>query len=360
MYYQHIEKLFFNALRHSISEEPLNESEFTALSAQDWQKLYIISARQGVLAIVFDALESVKSNIPKSLKIQWALGVEQIEKRYFKQERLANEISDIFFQHRINTIVLKGLAISRYYPIPQHRECGDFDCFLFERFADGNKIAEELGAEVRFNDYKHSHITYKGLMIENHKYCTPIRGCRINKEFERYLQSQLTSTQFEYLKDSSMISPSPTFNALFLARHSLTHFLFEGINVRHILDWACLLKHEQDNIKWEKFYSWCDAMNMTRLVNLMNSVACKNLGIRISNSQIQLREEELDKFVNNILYESNSVYNKPNLSLWQQRWAIVKNMFSNHWKFSKIYQKSLFGEWCKAFYGVTFEKQPKL
>lgn len=357
---QHLEKLFFNTLQHSISKAPLLDSEFIALSDQEWKTLYSLSAKQGVRAIVFDALDGVKSSIPKAIKIQWALGAEQIEKRYLRQERLANEISDIFSQSGIHTIALKGLAISRYYPIPQHRECGDFDCFLFERFADGNKIAELLGAEVRFDDYKHSHITYKGMMIENHKYCTPIRGCHINKDFEKYLQSQLASTPFEYLKGSSIISPSPTFNALFLARHSLTHFLYEGINVRHIVDWACLLKHEQDNILWEEFYRWCELMNMKRFVNLMNSFACRHIGIEISNPQIQLRDKELGKFVDNMLYDTNSVYNRPNLSLWQQRWTIAKNMLSNYWKFSKIYKKSLLVELTKSGFALLFEKNPKL
>lgn len=360
MFHSRVEKLFFNALCHSISGKELMEKEFVSLTAHEWRMLYDLSVKQGVLAIVFDAVDSVKQSIPRNIKIQWALGVEQIEKRYSRQDRLAKELSCIFAEYGIKTVALKGMVISRYYPNPAHRECGDFDCFLFDDFEKGNEIAEQLGAEVRFDDYKHSHILYKGLMIENHKYCTPIRGADINKKFENYLQGLLKLTPFEYIKNSTIIAPLATFNALFLARHSLTHFLFEGVNIRHLIDWACLLKYEQRKIQWEEFYRWCELLNMTRFVDLMNCFASDYVGIEISHPRIKSRDCEMEKVVRNILYETNSVYNRPGLSLWQQRWAIVRNMFANHWKFSQIYQKSLIGEYCKALYGVVFERNPKL
>ena len=57
---RHLDELFFNALRHSISGESLWESEFISLSVQEWQSLYRLSAQQGVLAVIFDVIEGVK------------------------------------------------------------------------------------------------------------------------------------------------------------------------------------------------------------------------------------------------------------------------------------------------------------
>lgn len=49
----------------------------------------------------------------------------------------------------------------------------------------GNLLAERWGASVKRDFYKHSHIRYKGLVVENHQFCTAIRGSRRAKDFER-------------------------------------------------------------------------------------------------------------------------------------------------------------------------------
>ncbi len=227
-------------------------------------------------------------------------------------------------------------------------------------FERGNEIAKQLVAKVRFDDYKHSHINYKGLTVENHKFCTPIRGARVNKEFEIYLQELLKDKPQRYLADSKIILPSATFNALFLTRHSMTHFLYEGITLRHIMDWALLLKTEQNNIDWKKVYEWCEKLNMVVFLNTLNSIVEEFFGVEINNPSIITNPKYSYRLLHSVLYENNSVYNRGNLSLWSQRWAIVCNMIAGHWKYSKIYQRSMLLELIKAAINVTFDKHPNL
>ena len=361
----HLQNILFRLIRIAIGTEQVGAS--FEVGVVEWPKVYEMARKQGVLAVVFDGLAKVleqdkefAKSFPRDLKLRWIMQTQSIEQTYARQLALSAELAERFAESDIATVCLKGLAVAKYYSVPSHRECGDFDCFLFDKFEEGNKIAEELGAKVRFDDYKHSHIAYRGLMIENHKYCTPIRGSAINKKFEIYLQSLLATKSFEYLGNSKIITPPPTFNALFIARHSLTHFLYEGISVRHLIDWAYLLKYEQNHIEWDEFYRWCDLMNMRRFVNVMNSFADQYIGVEITHSKVEFRDRELKKFVNSTLYDMSSVYNQPKTTLWRQRFTIAKNMFLYRWKYRDIYQKSLFLEWCKSLYGVFFEKHPKL
>ncbi len=67
-------------------------------------------------------------------------------------------------------------------------------------YEEGNRLAEILGAKVDIHDYKHSHISYKGLIVENHRLLTTARGSKEKKSFEMYLQNLLeirNSAQFE-------------------------------------------------------------------------------------------------------------------------------------------------------------------
>lgn len=356
-----IEQLLLSLLRHHlIQSDYAYELCLSSLRAEDWYDLYKLAAQQGVLALVYNSLGASIHYLPRKLKIQWALGVERIVGRYTKQEKCIKELSDILFQNGIKTVVLKGLGISQYYPNPSYRECGDFDCFLFEDFQKGNEIIVDKGGTLKGEDYKHSHIEYKGLMVETHRFCTPIRGPRANKDFERYLQALLEEGTNQYLADSHIIVPSATFTVLFLARHTMTHFLYEGINLRHIVDWACFMRKNQNNINWSEVYRWGDKMHLTIFINTLNAVAEGILGIEINNPNAVVDHRYTDRFLRSVMNENNRVYNKKALSLWKQRWMIVKNMTVGYWKFSKVYKKSLLMEWVFASLGVVFEKNPKL
>lgn len=356
-----IEQLLLGLLRHHLTQNnDVHKLELSSLCDKEWHDLYKLSAQHGVLAMVYDSLSSSMHYLPRTLKIQWALGAEKIVRRYINQEKHIKELGDILFQNGINTVVLKGLGISQYYPNPSYRECGDFDCFLFEDFRKGNETIVANGGTLKGEDYKHTHIEYKGLMVENHRFCTPIRGSKANKEYERYLQSVLKSDTNQCLVDSHINVPSATFTALFLASHSMTHFLYEGINMRHVVDWACFIQKNQDDVNWCEVYRWGKKMHLTIFINTLNAIVKKYLGIEIKNPHIVVDYKYADRVIHSVLNENNSVYNQASLSLWKQRWMIVKNMMAGYWKYSKVYRKSLLMEWVRASVSVVFEKNPKL
>lgn len=357
-----IERAFFNALQHAIANKQLRKELFIKLTLDEWNVLYNISREQGVLAIIFDALKEISRDIPAQIRLKWAYATMLIENRYEKHLTLANEICEEFSQHNIKTVVLKGFALSKYYPNPKHRECGDFDCYLLGEFEHGNAIAEKLGANVRCDDYKHSHINYKGLIIENHKFCSAIRGPKVNKEFEKFIQHLLIANEYGItpLNEHSMYCPTPTFNALFFLKHTMVHFLYEGIKVRHLLDWACLINNETENINWEIIEKWCDLLSLRNFVSLLNETTNRYIGFDLHNINGTISDETIDTFISNTLYSDTAVYNHNHSSIWAQRYAIFKNIILNRWKFSQVYKKPLFLELIKSSSAAIFERHPKL
>ena len=120
-----------------------------------WDKLYALARKQGVLAVAFDGLVKIfeadkefAKAFPQSLKLQWINAAFHIENRYDYSKTVCSDIADKWAEHGIKTLCLKGLAFSTYYPVPNHRECGDFDCYLYDDYDKGNAIAKELGAKV--------------------------------------------------------------------------------------------------------------------------------------------------------------------------------------------------------------------
>ena len=376
-----VQNILFSSLRVALFGEQIDQALFTSLSEEEWAALFQISGRQGVLAIVYDAVAQLPKELqpPRNIKLKWALSAELIEERYKKQSVLARELAQIYNDKGIKTIVLKGLAISGYYPIPEHRECGDLDCFLVKSdntqqgnalainingrpescYDEGNKVAKVVGADVEIGFYKHSHIHYKGLMVENHAFCTAVRGYHNRKALERYLQTLLVDQPLTRIGDSHLYRPCADFNALFLTAHSFEHFLSEGIKLRHVLDWAYFLQAEQDNIDWESFYKWCDRMHYTKFADALTVISIKHLGLVVTNEAIHQHSELADKVLDDIINGNRSIHNTKS-SKFQKRLMIIRNHIFGGWKYRELYEKSAFIDTARLVLAFFIERKPKI
>lgn len=357
------------AIRIALFGEDTDIKPFATLSEEEWKGLYRMSVQQGLLAIVYDAVKLLPAECqpPRGVKLQWALGAEAIENRFKMQHKASSLLANLWAENGIQTVVMKGLAIGTYYPNPMHRECGDLDCFLTtgampissDGYELGNQLCEQIGAKVERDYYKNSHIRYRGLMVENHCFFLPVRGRREMKALERHLREIALRGTTDIVPDTKLIVPSADFNALFLTMHALNHFLSEGIKLRHILDWALLLKAKQDNINWEEFYQWADRMHMTRFADALTAISVEHLGLQITNPAIHTSSPYAERIISDMINNGEGLFNK-GYSAWRSRFMQVKNKFSFAWKYHKIYERSLLLELSKSIFAFIFEKHPKL
>lgn len=205
------------SLRKALFTQPLPEGIFVDLSSERWSELYRLAAQQGVLAIVYD----VVSRLPKeqqpsrNLNIRWALSTDTVENRYRLQFEKARLLADLWVENNIQTLVLNGFSLSRYYPIPEHRECGDFDCYLFGKYEERNRITAQNGAKVNTDWYKHSQIYFRGTLIENHLYLVTTRKGKQEKQLNQVLIDTLPE-KLSKINDTNICLPSPLFTALFI------------------------------------------------------------------------------------------------------------------------------------------------
>lgn len=193
-------------LRHSLLGIQSDNSLFCSMTYSEWKDLLNISQKQGVTAFALTALNDLATKPEKALLLKWISLSLFIEKNYKKQEKAAEMLSRAFAKHGIRTLVLKGLAISQCYPIPYYRYCGDADFFLVKdgksACEEGNRIVESLGIVVDRDYYKNSSFTFNGLHVENHKFCTQIRGNKKAKSLERILEDMLFYEKTERISET--------------------------------------------------------------------------------------------------------------------------------------------------------------
>ena len=334
-------------------------------TSYDWLALNKFSIQQGISAIVWDNIQQAvltnkltqEQQPSKAIKLQWALAVENIVRQYHHRKKLSVEIADIWEREGIKTYGLKGWALSTYYPKPELRECGDFDCWIGDDFHRGNQIAIANGAKFDPHDYRHSHIHYKGLTIENHRYFLPIRGNSRNKRLEQYLQAVIPYDK--RIENSSIYYPSPQFHALFIILHMLQHFLYENITLRHLLDWTYFVNAEKDNIDWREFNLKCEEAGASRFVDAINSICVEHFGLNIDGTLLNTDNRYAEKILSDTL-EQSSLHISSVQTLWRQRYMKVKNIVAQRWKFNEIYDRNFIRSMAQSSVGIILERNPKL
>ena len=335
----------------------------------DWQDVLILAQKQGVRGLAYEALELLKQQNPeyvcfpdRKTLMQWYVQSIFVEKKIAQHVDLAMDVVGLWKHHGIKTVVFKGLAHSRYYPKPEHREFGDFDCYLIGSdgncaYWQGNNIARKNGLMVDDGWYKHSHITYKKLTIENHQFFTSVRRGGTDKALHQYMVEAIGNGSMLDRLDGTDIYVLPIeLEGLFMLYHSLTHFLVEGINLRHFVDWACWIKANQNKFKWTEFYSLCKRFGLDGFVDVLNSIAVKYLGVELQDKSIFSDSQFVERTVMSALYDDSSIYNRGK-GKWYERLHVIGNAFKYSWKYKDVVHYSMIRYVWQFVYGFLKRKE---
>ena len=363
-----VEKKLFALLRLGLGNstpEEENLSDFIMMSEEHWVRLGERAQAQGVLGIVMDGLERLETSpygptrtLSKQQKLEWIGQVMQIEQRNRHQIDVMNGLAQKWKDGGCQVMVMKGQANGTLYPKPMHRLPGDIDCYLFENYQKGNEIAKNEGAAVDEGWYKHSQISYKSELFENHLFFVHTREGKRSKRLQKELEQMLHVTKWNNFPESEILLPPVQWNAMFLTYHACAHFLSEGLRLKQILDWAMFLKKEQNNVDWKAFYEYCDRYHFRRFADAMTAISVEYLGVRIENSGVTTESPYVEKILRNTLYDDDYIYNAGE-SIWKSRWHVIRSLFKYRWRYEEIYQESVLKQlwWYASGYLFHTEKQ---
>lgn len=346
----------------------INRKCFILYDNVDWRNVLLLAQKQGVRGLAYEALELLKQEdadctcFPdRTTLMQWYAQTAFVEKMFAQHVALAKDVVELWKHHGIKTVVFKGLAHSRYYPRAEHREFGDFDCYLIDAYGEcayrqGNEVARKKGLMVDDGWYKHSHIAYKKLTIENHQYFTSARRGGTDLALHKYIVEAIgNGNKLERLDGTEIYVLPVEAEGLFMLYHSLTHFLVEGINLRHFVDWACWIKTNQDKVEWKEFYSLCKRFRLDGFADVLNTIAVKYLGVELNDKRIFADSEFAERTIESALYDDTSIYNRGK-GQWYQRLHVIGNAFRYSWKYRDVAHYSMIGYVWQFVYGFLRRK----
>lgn len=349
---------FFQILSYIVNNYHVDWYLCEGFTSEDWEQIYQLSKKQGVVAIIFDAIKAIPKEFapPKHITMRWISHTLSIEEQMKKKEKIAIEFAEELSKSKIQTTVLKGLAYASYYPNPYHRESGDLDCYLMGKKDEGDKITVEIGGRMEGAGYKHSHLYYKGLTIENHKYLTSFDNTKLGIKTEQLLQEQI-SKGCRPLGDTKLHNPSADFNALFLIKHAQRHFIKEGICVRHLLDWAFFLNLESQNVNWEKVIPIMRECRMLEFAKVMTRLCVEQLGMMIDMATLSSPIKISDAVLADILGGQPDLFHEN----FVQKIGRIIRRFCRMWKFRSLADESYCRlVWNSLAFSSYLKREPKL
>lgn len=330
---------------------PVSDTAGTAVTPGSWERIYRMAADHGLSAVVWDGICRLPAaqQPPRETRIRWALLAEKLEERYRHQQQTASKLAARFSEEGLRMLLLKGLGLSRDYPIPEHRECGDIDIYLYGQSDKGDRILHEIGAHLYFDVPKHSEYVWDGVLIENHRTILNVRRNRTERELNALLVRLLEKDGTHGLVPGIQTPPA-TFNAIFLIRHAAVHFQKEGIVLRHLCDWACFLTRHWDEIDHALFRTAMEDYRMDRFADLMTAAAVEYLGAEVPGPECEAGM--LGRFMEEVLTLS-PMPDKPLPRLFRKlsgpyrnRWRLREVLRTPVWRY---YYDTVRGQWNEKF-----------
>ena len=361
-----IESFLIELLKNAIPEKKIELRDYACVTSEQWREVYKLAAKHGLLGVAFSAVERIPKGYLSdvNLLMDWMWQMEHIVKKNVQYHTSVCDILSTLKQNGLMPIILKGLDCARRYPNPNRRASGDLDIFLYspnlshdDAFEKGNAVVLQLGISVQPHDYKHSKFTYNGIVVENHMYCTEIRGSKSKKDFEIHLQELLKNP--DDAGNDCYYYPNTQFTALFLIAHSFNHFLDEGLALKHICDWAVFLNKEQDNVDWIDFYRYTDKVNITHFANTLTAVVVEYLGVVLTNSNICVEREYADRMLDDAFCEDNHLHSS-GLHGYRYRLKQIRNYYRGAWKYRYICRQNPIVAYLKTLKDFCIERNPTI
>ena len=343
------QKCFFRLLRIGVGKNvPIKAGDVF-----DWGAIQTIAAQHGLSAFVLDAIECLPEGKrpDKALFLPW-IGevVQDYDVRYEQYSMGISSLAAFYNEHGFKMMIVKGISCGLTWPKPEHRPYGDVDIWLFGKYKEADAaIAKEKGIRIHNSHHHHTVFYWKNLMIENHYNFINIHHHKSNIEFERILEDLAEDDTYSIdLAGQKVYLPSPNLHALFLLKHSFSHFASTDIDLRQVLDWGFYVQAHSAEIDWKWLVGVLDRFGMRRLFNIFNAICVEDLGFAASLfPELRFSPVLKDRVLAEILSPefSGETPSKffPRIAFKFRRWR------ANAWKHRLCYRESL---WSAFWSGV--------
>lgn len=218
----------------------------------NWDKIIEESNAHSITGLLYPALKKYDNSkldvdVLNSLKKSTFISAVQ-QSKHIKNTA---KILELFNKNNIPVIVLKGLVIRNYYPMPDLRTMCDSDVIIHKE--DLEKVRTLLLNEgFREEEDAGHHIAFlkPGFNLEVHWTLANETFRKGQECFQEHIWNDARKIQVDGV-DTLALSLED--QALHFCAHMASHMAISGFGVRQLADLVLLVEHEGKNINWNNF-----------------------------------------------------------------------------------------------------------
>lgn len=247
------QRILYKLLRIALGNEP----DYSLPSVVNWKEVIDMSFDQGVATIAVDglqricdsdrslnneALDVLDSSEMEDIKYEWFGSSLSNELDYSIHSKKATELVDLYSKGGFKSFVLKGVGFASYYPISEHRTCGDIDLLVQ---GSRDSIITFTRRQCRISNPMVHHFDasfYPDISVEIHYFPAWVYNPFNNKKLQRFFKDELSALKDSF-NSADIPIPSLTFNLVFCIVHIYRHSYDETSSLKQLMDCYLLLNH---------------------------------------------------------------------------------------------------------------------
>ena len=342
-------ELIYDILRVTLSDgAQVREDAFAGLDNQAWEEVYSFVSMHGLAGLVCQGIEKLPQEVrPSGKALMKFIGANMaLEKSYAKLRGLVDKIEGVLKEGNIKCLLLKGFSLAEYYPRAELRKFLDIDLYAPEGSSKIDEVFVSRDVKVDTDFYRHSHMTLAGVLVENHHCLLDVRGRKRMAE----LDADLKAMALEHLAGfdgPGLYYPDERFALIFNLHHAMSHFIYEGISFKFLVDWIFFLRKEKKLLSSEEIAVVLRRHRLLKFAAVMSEVCVRELGLGVDDVPECIRSEMtglkpavVERFVDDLFRPYEPSHKK---NLFAERFNNVRRIVKASWKPKEFLGQSAFG-----------------
>lgn len=278
------EKVFFCILRSALWGSHVEVPEgFT-----QWSAVMKIAKTQALMGLVGDVLLT-RNEIRESLPAKFVERLQVIPMTSVGMHSQMNMTLQLLVltlrKAGIEPVLLKGQGLSRYYPTPELRQCGDIDIYVgkdnyYKAYDSISSIVSAIDDKSKISNWMHFDAKIGTVMVEVHQKADYMSSHRADMIYRKFMLKGL-SEDLSVMKfgEVDVMTPNDTYNAFYIFCHLWRHFSTSGVGLRQFCDWACFLHTHVGKIDLPYLKKMIDDLGFMKPWQVFGCFLVKNLGL---------------------------------------------------------------------------------